>query len=401
MALQLWRRPAAIKLPASVEQSLTDLAYAIHPETLRPGNRFTLLRDGSETYPAMLAAIAGARQYVHLETYILHADHTGRRFAEALAGRARAGVEVRLIYDGVGSLSLPDDFLAGLGDAGVQAVPYRPIAPWRPRWGLTRRDHRKILVVDGQVGFAGGLNLGDEFAAVEEQGGGWHDLHARVEGPAVADLARLFRKTWLAAGGHPYPQGEEPAEEVVATAGTAFGLAVGNEELRRRRTIRRAYLHAMKRARASIALVSAYFIPDRGIRRALANAVRRGVQVSVIVPGSSDLRSVQLASQHLFSTLLRSGVRIFQWPKRMLHAKAAVMDATFAIIGSYNFDSRSLFHNLEVVLLSVERGFGERLAEQLEADRARSREVTLSAWKQRPLWQRIGEWFWYLFRHWL
>src|SRR5262249_40902319 len=146
------------------------------------------------------------------------------------------------------------------------------------------RDHRKILVVDGSVAFTGGMNIGDDYASVEMGGGGWHDLHARVEGPAVAELARLFRKTWFAAGGDRFPQTEEPATESVAGEHTAYAVAIGNEEIRRRRTIRRYYLHAMRHAKKTIRIMNAYFIPDRGIRRVLANAVRRGVDVSVVVP---------------------------------------------------------------------------------------------------------------------
>ncbi len=379
---------------------MADLSYALQPRTLLPGNRITLLRGGAETYPAMLDTIARAEREILFETYIYHSDGTGRRFGEALAGRARAGVTVRLLLDGVGSYDVDTAFLRELAAAGVILSTFKPFA-WKHGLGLNRRDHRKIVVVDGKVGFTGGLNIGDEYAPVEEGGGGWHDMHARIEGPAVGELARLFRRTWLASGGVLYPQTVEPAAESVVSENSAFAIAVGNEELRRRATIRRFYLHAMRRARESIQIANAYFIPDRGIRRVMTNAVRRGVAVTVIVPARSDLRAVQLAGHHVFARLLKAGVRIFEWPDRMMHAKVACVDGVWATIGSYNLDARSLFHNLECVLCIVDRAFGAGLRAQLEHDQTVAREVVLDTWRQRPWWRRVAEWVCYQFRHWL
>jgi cardiolipin synthase len=396
----MWKRSVALTLPAGLELEKKELAYALQPKALLPGNRIAFLRDGAESYPAMLEAMGAAREYIHLETYIFHSDRTGRRFGEVLAERAMAGITVRLLFDSVGSLDVDGGFIRELLEAGVKALAFRPLS-WRSGWGFNRRDHRKILVVDGRVGFTGGLNIGDEYAAVDSGGGGWHDLHARIEGPVVAELARLFRKTWLAAGGDVYAHREEPATESVVTEDSAHAIALGNEEIRRRRTIRRYYLHAMRRARRTIRIMNAYFIPDRGIRRVLANAVKRGVEVSIVVPAKNDLRSVQFAGHRVFGALLRAGVRIFEWPERMLHAKVASIDATWATIGSYNLDARSLFHNLEVVVCIVDPKAAAALDAQIEADAAKSNEIRLEAWKHRSIWRRIAEWFFYQFRHWL
>ncbi len=398
---RLWKRPAKLTIPPHLAQGLDDLEYALFPSAMRPGNRVSPLRGGAETFPAMLEAIAKAEDYVHLEVYILHSDRIGKRFRDALVERARAGVSVRLLYDAIGSIGLDDGYLDSLRAAGVEIHTFRPIAPWRRRWGLNKRDHRKILVIDGTVGFTGGLNIGEEYEPVENGGGGWHDMHARVEGPAVAELARLFRKTWILAGGKPYHLHEQPSEEVVATLGSAFALAIGNEDLRRRATIRRAYLHAMRRARRAISIENAYFIPDRGIRRVMLNAVRRGVKVSVILPDRNDLPAVQYASQRLWTGLLKAGVKLLLWPERMMHAKTAVVDGAWSTIGSYNLDARSLFHNLEVVLTIVDRGFGAGLERQWTEDAARCREVGLEEWKRRPWWTKVLEWVCYQFRHWL
>jgi cardiolipin synthase len=397
----LWKRPLALSLPRSLEVGMADLRYALQPRALLPGNRITLLRAGAETYPAMLEAIAKAERSVHFETYIYQADKTGRRFGEALMERARAGVTVRLLVDAVGSIDLDEGFLRELRAAGVKVATFRPFS-WKAGLGFNRRDHRKIVVVDGRVGFTGGLNIGDEYAALDEGGGGWHDMHARVEGPVVHEMARLFRRTWIAAGGDAYPQiPEEDAAESVATDSSAFAIAVGNEERKRRATIRRFYLHAMRRARESIHIMNAYFIPDRGIRRVMANAVRRGVAVSVVVPEKSDLKSVMYASHHVYGALLRAGVRVFEWRERMLHAKTAVVDSVWATIGSYNLDARSLFHNLEVTLCIVDRAFASGLRAQIEHDAAQSREILLEDWKKRPWWRKVVEWFFFQFRHWL
>lgn len=396
----MWKRSLALALPERLELEQGDLAYAMQPKALLPGNHIAFLRDGAESYPAMLEAMSAAKDYVHLETYIFHSDQTGRRFGEVLGERALAGVTVRLLFDAVGSLDIDGGFLRELTQAGVKIVAFRPLS-WRSGWGYNRRDHRKILVVDGRTAFTGGLNIGDEYAGVESGGGGWHDLHARIEGPAVAELARLFRKTWLAGGGDVYAQRHEPASESMVTEHSAYATAIGNEELRRRRTIRRTYLHAMRRARRTIQIMNAYFIPDRGIRRVLANAVRRGVEVSIVVPAKNDLRSVQFAGHRVFASLLRAGVRIFEWPERMLHAKVAAIDGTWATIGSYNLDARSLFHNLEVVLCIVNREAAAELSAQIAADTGKSKEIRLEEWKKRSVWRKIAEWFFYQFRHWL
>jgi cardiolipin synthase len=399
--VRLWKRPASLTIPAHLAQGFQDLEYVIHPEQLRPGNHVEVLRGGGQAFPAMIDAIHKAKDYVHLEVYILQSDSVGRRFGAALAERARAGVAVRLLFDAVGSLGLDPGFLADLRKAGVELAPFRPIAPWRPKWGLNKRDHRKILVVDGTVGFTGGLNIGLEYESLENGGGGWHDVHARVEGPVVAELARLFRQGWRLAGGNPFRVGEQPSEEVVAARGTAFALALGNEDIGKRSSIRRAYTHAMRRARTYVHIANAYFIPDRGIRRVMANAVARGCDVSIIVPGKSDLRMVQYAGQRVFTGLLKAGVRIYLWPDRMMHAKTAVIDGIWSTIGSYNIDARSLFHNLEAVLMIIDRGFGDRLDGQFNYDLSRCHELDLDTWKKRPWWMKALEWFCFQFRHWL
>lgn len=365
----------------------------------RDRSAVTVLRGGGETYPAMLAAIGGARKHVHLETYILRADREGRRFADALAERARAGVAVRLLYDWIGCLTLPAAYLAGLSGAGVSVLPFRP--PRRPPAGLSlhRRDHQKILVVDDEVAFTGGLNIGDEYDPVEAGGSGWHDLHAEVRGPAVVDLARVFWRTWLRTGGERFPAPSEPAPG--SGAGPARVLTVDNRWFRARSRMRRIWLHALRRAERSVVILNSYFIPDPWIRRALYRAVARGVSVRIIVPQVSDVEPVRFAGRHLYGKLLRRGVRILEWPQRMMHAKAAAIDGVWSTIGSFNLDRRSFFHNLEVGIVALDRGLAREIERQFDLDAARCVEVDLDAWRRRPRVHRALDWLCYQFRSWL
>jgi cardiolipin synthase A/B len=371
--------------------------YAYDAGIYARGHRLRLLRSGAEAYPAMLEAIAAARRNVHLETYILRADRTGRRFGDALRERARAGVEVRLLYDAFGALGLDDDFVAALRADGVRVVAYRPVAPWRPRWGLWRRNHRKTLVVDGRLGFTGGLNIGDEYAAAGDGGGGWHDLHVQIEGPAVRRLATLFRTAWEHAGGDAIA---EPAA-LTGGAGPLYATVIANEDIRSRFEIRRSYLHAIRRARSTIRIMNAYFIPDAGVRWALRRAARRGVDVRVVVPSVADVRLAHHASRHVFGRLLRAGVRILEWPGPMMHAKAVVVDGCWCAVGSYNLDYRSLLHDLEVVVAVLDRDFAGCVQEVVEQDVARCREITALAWRARPALSRLLEWAAYRLRRWL
>jgi cardiolipin synthase len=346
----------------------------------------------------MLEAIAGAQRQICLETYILRADRIGTRFKEALAARARAGVVVRVIYDAVGSIGLPADYVDELSSAGVQLIEFGPVAPWRKRFGWNRRDHKKLLIVDGRVAFTGGLNIGDEYDAAELGGGGWHDMSARIEGPAVRELARIFASTWEAEGGSAVPI-ETRADDV--SAGLAFVQVIANLGAIRRPRMRRAYLHAIGRARHRISVMNAYFIPDGALRRGFAKAVRRGASVRVIVPSHSDLEPVYYASRHLYARLMRSGVRIFEWQGDMMHAKCAAIDGVWSTIGSYNLDRRSFIHNLEVSLLMIDRVLARELEAQFEADLLLCREVDARTWPDRPRWEKLLERFWYSFRYWL
>lgn len=380
------------------QSQVTPTAYTTRPGHLRPGNEVIPLRGGSETFPAMIAAIEGARAQICLETYILRADAVGQRFADALCERARAGVAVRLIYDAVGCLTLPVSYLRGLTRAGVDVVEYHPIAPWRKRFMLSRRDHRKILVVDDEVAFTGGINISSEYVPESEGGEGWHDVHCQIRGPVVLDLARLFRRVWIREGGRPYPSPPRPPRSAPRGPGTTLARALDNRKVRRRWAIRRAYLHAINQSTRSISLMNAYFLPDRGICWALQRAARRGVRVRVIVPEVSDVPVIAYATRYLAAKLIRHGVEILCWPERMMHAKTAVIDSVWSTIGSYNLDTRSLLYNLEIAIEIVDRELGAEMDAQFEADARRCRAMSLESWQRRPWLERALSWLFYKLR---
>jgi cardiolipin synthase len=310
-------------------------------------------------------------------------------------------VVVRLIYDSLGSFgTLEAGFLDALRQAGVEILEYYPVAPWRRNWALNRRNHQKILAVDGEIGFTGGLNIGDEYAPGPD-GEGWHDLHVRVHGPAARDLERVFERTWLRGGGLPLSGASGRRPSAPAEQGQVLVQTLDNLGIAARRRMVVAWRRAIRRASTRVTIANAYFIPGRRIRRELRAAIRRGVSVRVLLPARSDVRTVQYASQYLYHRLLRSGIRLHEMHDRMMHAKAAVIDGQWATIGSYNLDRRSLFHNLEVGVVVVDAPFAQRLESEIVKEMAAGREVRLARWQERSLAQRALEWLAYRFRYWL
>ena len=386
-------RAIAIALPTSLRP------YARSPLRWRVGCDVTVLRDGGQTYKAMLEAIVNAKHSVCFESYILAADATGDRFKLALIDRARAGVAVRVIYDAVGSFGLSDAWVDDLRAAGIEVIAFNPIAPWRARFRLSHRDHRKILVVDDEIGFTGGLNVANDYAAVEEGGVGWHDMHCRVTGPIVYDMARGFRRNWIRAGGNTYAPVRRASSPV--GAGSSFVRLIENALRRQRTGFRRAYLHVIRASHRTIRIENAYFLPDRGIRRALVSAARRGVDVQVIVPGRSDVRLIEWASLYALRRLAKRGVKIWRWGGVMLHAKTAVVDAVWSTIGSYNFDSQSRFNNLEVTVEILDPAVGEKLVHVFDNNLPNCQAYDESSWKNLPWWTKMFAWLGYRLRRFL
>jgi cardiolipin synthase len=373
------------------------------------GNELRLLRNGSAAYPEMLAAIAAAEHQISLEMYWFGSDGIGRKFAAALSAAAQRGVEVSIIYDAVGSVGASDDMFVGLELAGARVIEFNPIAPWKRRFRLsklTRRDHRKILIVDGRTGFTGGINIADFWLPVEESGGGWRDDMVRIDGPAVAGLCDCFALSWARLRGpplsrHGFARDLSGAVSERRPAGGQLVRVLGQHFLRTQRQISRAYLHYLRRAERRIFIANSYFVPDRRILRALTQAARRGVDVRIIVPGQSDVDIVRHASRAVWGRLLRAGVRIFEWDESVLHAKSAVVDGTWSTTGTFNFDYLSLRLNLEVNISVLDRGFASTLEASFLEDFEQCREVSRVDFRFRPLGQRLLEFIAYRLRKFL
>ncbi len=365
-------------------------------------NLVAVLKDGYQAYPAMLAAIEAARRTICLESYILLDDEVGLRFLGALMGRARAGVEVLVMYDAWGSV-LSAQTLEQLAEAGVKVLAYRPL-----RFGdpisrlfakLKRRNHRKSLTVDGVVGFTGGLNIGNDYAAVVDGGAGWRDTHLRIEGPDAQALERLFLKTWKEQRG---PRIDDARFVRPRVAGCEKLRVVGNDFALDRKGIRRAYEAAFDRASARIYLTHAYFLPPSKMLKGLMRAAQRGVHVAVILAATTDVKIVLYAARGLYPRLIKNGVQVYEWRAgHVLHAKTAVVDGTWSTIGSSNLDALSLRQNLEVNALITEPVLCQALERLFVEDLSHCERVTLADVKAYGLVQRVLSWLAFRVRHWL
>ncbi len=376
--------------------------YCSDPNRIVEGNRIELFDAGQHCYDRMLEAVASAERFVSLTTFIFADDTTGSAMRDALARAASRGVEVRLIVDGVGSFDTPRRFFAPILEAGGELHVYHPVDPWRLRFVLWHRMHRKNLVVDGRVGFCGGINLHDAPLGTDQGGEGWHDVHARVEGPVVRDLGRSFFNTWNRVMGplrtaHDLLPAVEPVGEHVASV----AWAGGKRRRGRERLIQRDYRHAISHAQRSIHIWNAYFIPDLGVRRLLRNACDRGVDVRVILPERGNHPAVQLAAENLYARLMRYGVHLHRWPGALMHAKSAVIDSVWSTVGSCNMDAQSYLHNLELNVTVYGRSLGDALEAMFQRDLARCPELDPANWSFRPISDKLLQRLCYLFRRWL
>lgn len=358
---------------------------------LRPGEaRFTLYTEGDELVEAMLAAIRAAGRHICLETYIFAADAVGRRFAEALAERAEAGVEVRLMVDALGSFLLfPRRLERSLRERGVRVRRFHRWQ-WREPLRYNRRDHRKLLVVDGFEAFLGGFNIhryGSRSAYGERR---WRDTHVRITGDLAAQAEVLFDAFW---SGDRHAQPEE-------TPGA--GSVLLSNHIRACRQRLSCMLVAMfAEARESLFLTTPYFVPDHRLRQGLREAAERGVDVRLLIPRISDVRLARWAASALYGELLDAGVRVFEYLPRLLHAKTVVADGNFALLGTANLDYRSVFLNYELMLASRDAVLCSALQEQFEADLAVSAEVQLERWRRRRWLTRLAEGMAWGVRRWL
>lgn len=373
---------------------------------LYDGNRATLLIDGPATYQAMLEAIAQAQQYVHIETYIFSDDQIGRKIADALLARRQDGVDVRVIFDSFGSRKSDDDFFSELIASGIEVIEFNPIVDSNPL-DANNRDHRKLLIVDGKIAFTGGINFHHLYARASDDGprpdplaAGWRDTHIAIEGPAATAFDRIFMENWRAEGGEnpDTTSGNESPEEVGNDVVAALQAKGGDEE---KSAIFAAYLEAMSLARERIWITQAYFSPDEEFTDLLKSAARRGVDVQIIVPGFSDTNVVVHASRSRYGDMLKHGIKLYETTTTVLHAKTAVIDSIWSTVGSSNLDYRSFLHNDEVNAVIFGAEFAATMEAQFLADAEVAEPVSLAAWENRPLRQRVKEFFSWTMEYWL
>ncbi|MBM0106093.1 cardiolipin synthase [Steroidobacter sp. S1-65] len=378
---------------------------------LTTGNRVGVLIDGPQTYASIEADLKAARHHIHLETFIFGADDIGRKFADLLARKRKEGIEVRVLYDSIGSMETPKDFFEQLRRQGIEVREFRPMNPVKnPRiWDIHNRDHRKIIVIDGQVGFTGGINIDNTYSSastsrpgpkrgVED---GWRDTHLRIEGPAVKQLQTLFLQSWAEAGDPVQATDGDRYLPSPRSAGDTLVTIVANDSESEDRSLYGTYLAAFKHASSRLWITHAYFAPNDELLDAMADAARRGVDVRLIVPAFTDSRLVLNATQSTFTPLLKAGVKIYELQDALLHAKSVVIDGTVSIVGSANLDMRSFVHNDEVNAIVIDRDFGRRMEQVFDRDQRAASPVTLERWKKRSLWQRMKEFSVKLFGYWL
>jgi cardiolipin synthase A/B len=390
-----------------IERKIEHLYAVREPQFLRsmgsllgppivPGNRITALCNGDEIFPAMLDTIRGARKTICFETFIYWSGSIGREVAEALSERARAGVKVHVMLDWVGANRIDESLVEMMTEAGVEVVRYHPLR-WYNVGRLNNRTHRKLLVVDGRVGFTGGVGIADEWLGHAQDPDHWRDSHYRLEGPAVAHMQAAFMDNWMETCGQVLhgddyfpalqPVGPHPAQLFKSSADD------GSE------SVRLMYLLSIAAAERSVRLANSYFVPDSLAVRSLVEAQRRGVRVEIIVPGRYiDQKMVRRASRALWGPLLEAGIAIYEYQPTMYHVKVAVVDEIWTSVGSTNFDNRSFRLNDEANLNVFDAGFAEAQARMFEEDKGRARRITLEDWRRRPWREKAIERLAALFR---
>jgi cardiolipin synthase A/B len=350
-------------------------------------NKVDVLTDGSQFYPAMRDAILAAQSSINFEAYIFRPGDVANMLVDAMAERARAGVEVRCVFDAIGSALMGGQTLRLLKEAGCQINFYQSIR-WYRLHRLNNRTHRELLVIDGRVAFTGGAGVADWWFKPHGGKPTWRDTMARIEGPIVAALQGVFAENWLECCGEilTAPRHWPRAEP----AGRAEALLVKSSPSDRATVSRVVFQMLIEGAVSSIDISTPYFLPDRALRKALVRAAQRGVLVRVIVPGKyTDQRLVRLASRRMFRELLSAGVRIYEYRPSMTHVKALMVDDTWAVIGTTNVDNRSFEHNDEVNVAFRESNVTARLRRDFNADLMASDEITFERWCGRPIFEKL------------
>jgi cardiolipin synthase len=409
---------SALQRHLAIEQTVSG-------SPLYTGNRVTVLRDGPDTFAATFAAIHGAQHYIYLEYYIFEdVSFNGEQLADLLIGRQQQGVQIDVIYDGVGSLATPGALFERLRTAGIRVRQFNPIGS--SPFSINDRDHRKILIADGQVAIIGGVNLSVDYESGSGSGsapGGadapapaaataaaapapaarpadqpsqepWHDVDLQIEGPVVRELKRLFEQHWRIQGG----SADElaPDGQALSARGDEVVRVIGSEGGQLTPHYYATLISGIRSAATHIWVTAAYFVPTLQEKHALALAARRGVDVRLLLPSHSDSAAALAAQQSHYSDLLEVGVKIYERGDGILHSKTVVVDGVWSIVGSSNFDHRSVLFNDEVDAVVISAATGAQLERYFQQDLEHATEIDLVTWKRRPLTHQLREHFWRL-----
>jgi len=391
-------RPVAERASERVRDHVVSLDQAEQPRVARAamgladipylrGNSVDLLVDGEATFASILDGIAGAREYILFQFFIVHDDEIGRAAKAALLERARAGVRVWFLYDEVGSHDLPKAYLNELRAAGVKVSAFNTRKGFLNKLQLNFRNHRKVVVVDGREAWIGGHNVGDEYLGKDPKFGHWRDTHVRIEGPAALAAQLSFLEDWnwatdevldLPWEPHPSQSGDLPV--LILPTGPADELETANL----------MFVQAIEAAQDRIWIASPYFVPDRPIITALQLAGLRGVDVRILIPDMPDHLLVYLAAFSYFEQAGATGVRFFRYTDGFLHQKVMLIDDRTGAVGTANFDNRSFRLNFEITAVVTDSAFAREVEQMFEADFSRAREVDRFELRKRPWWFRLG-----------
>lgn len=380
-----------LRLAAALPNGLRDpefieLVSQIDTGPVHNGNKIELFTDGGNAFTAVHQAIAGAREEILLETYILRDDSTGREMKEAMARASARGVTVRVLADGFGSSATKPAFWRRMRGFGIEARLFHPL--WSRLRDHFYRDHRKIIVVDRQIAFIGGMNVADEYGSSRKAKGKlWRDAQVRLEGPVAWELATVFREGWQRAGGDAFAVSCWEDKD----AGGAKCLVVDSRPGRGQHEKSAVFSALVGGSRRRLWITNAYFAPRPIAILALTDAARRGVDVRLLLPGQSDVPLVRHAGHGFYAELLAAGVRVFEYQPAILHEKSVVADEYVTLVGSSNLDFRSFHFNAECNVLIFDDPTARQMTEAFEEDLHHSVEIRLGAWKQRPMMHRIGD----------
>lgn len=382
------QQPLPHHLASSDDQFRTSMG-ALFGSNAIPGNKVETLVNGNEIFPSMLRAIRGAKNTITFETYIYWRGDIADQFADVLSQKARDGVSVKVLLDWVGSIPMEERLVERMQTAGVEVVKFRPVK-WSTLDRINNRTHRKLLIVDGRIGFTGGVGIGDEWNGDARTAAEWRDNHYRLEGPAVSELQAAFAEHWIEATGELLmgdrffpsirPDGQLDAQVVVSST-------------HQRNVMHLMLMTALAAAQKSIRIGTPYFVPDAITRQQLLEARKRGVDIEIIVPGQrTDARLVQKASRHFWGELLEAGIKIHEFEPTMYHCKLVIVDDVWTSVGSTNIDERALRLNDEANINFYDREFARHQIEMFLSDLKRSTPYTITKWRQRSASERLSDW---------